>query len=207
MGSKLTPKQQRVLIFLQSYIDENGFPPTMREIATGLDLAGPDSAKKYLDILERKGCIRKTARSSRAIELLKREGSSSTGTGRAIPLIGRIAAGQPLLAVENIERHINIDPSIARTDGMFFLRVQGDSMIDAHIKPGDLALIRPQQQVEQGDVAVIRVGDEATLKYFFREDNRIRLQPANRAYDPIYLYEDNDMEVIGKVAGILREYH
>jgi repressor LexA len=178
----------------------------MREIASRLDLAGPDSAKKYLDILERKGCIRKTARSSRAIELIRRDGTPP-GEGRAIPLIGRIAAGQPLLAVENIERHINIDPSIARTEGMFFLRVQGDSMIDAHIKPGDLALIRPQQQVDQGDVAVIRVGEEATLKYFFREENRIRLQPANRAYDPIYLYDEDDVEVIGKVAGILREYH
>jgi repressor LexA len=206
MESKLTSKQQRVLTFLQNYIDENGFPPTMREIASRLDLAGPDSAKKYLDILERKGCIRKTARSSRAIELIRRDGTPP-GEGRAIPLIGRIAAGQPLLAVENIERHINIDPSIARTEGMFFLRVQGDSMIDAHIKPGDLALIRPQQQVDQGDVAVIRVGEEATLKYFFREENRIRLQPANRAYDPIYLYDEDDVEVIGKVAGILREYH
>ena len=206
MESKLTPKQQRVLTFLQSYIHENGFPPTMREIAAQLDLAGPDSAKKYLDILERKGCIRKAARSSRAIELIGRA-SEPASSGRAVPLIGRIAAGQPLLAVENIERHINIDPSIARTDGMFFLRVQGDSMIDAHIKPGDLALIRPQNQVEQGDVAVVRVGEEATLKYFFKEKNRIRLQPANRSYDPIYLYDGDDMEVIGKVAGILREYH
>ena len=150
MESKLTPKQQRVLTFLQSYIHENGFPPTMREIAAQLDLAGPDSAKQYLDILERKGCIRKAARSSRAFELIGRA-SEPASSGRAVPLIGRIAAGQPLLAVENIERHINIDPSIARTDGMFFLRVQGDSMIDAHIKPGDLALIRPQKQVEQGD--------------------------------------------------------
>lgn len=206
METKLTPKQQRVLTFLQSYIHENGFPPTMREIAARLELAGPDSAKKYLDILERKGLIRKTARSSRAIELIGRA-SEPASSGRAVPLIGRIAAGQPLLAVENIERHINIDPSIARTDGMFFLRVQGDSMIDAHIKPGDLALIRPQHQVDQGDVAVVRVGEEATLKYFFKEKNRIRLQPANRSYDPIYLYEGDDMEVIGKVAGILREYH
>ena len=80
-------------------------------------------------------------------------------------------------------------------------------MIEAHIKPGDLALIRPQKQLDQGDVAVVRVGDEATLKYFFKEENRIRLQPANSAYDPIYLYDTDDMEVIGKVAGILREYH
>jgi repressor LexA len=206
MEKKLTSKQQRVLDFLERFIEEHGFPPTMREIATHLNLAGPDSAKKYLDILERKGVIRKTARSSRAIELICRE-SSPNSVSRAVPLIGRIAAGRPLLAIENIERHINIDPSIARTDGMFFLRVQGDSMIDAHIKPGDLALIRPQKQVEQGDVAVVRVGEEATLKYFFKEKNRIRLQPANRAYEPMYLYDNDDMEVIGKVAGILRQYN
>jgi len=204
MDKKLTPKQQRVYTFLQGFIDKHGFPPTTREIAARLELAGPDSAKKYLDILERKGHIRKTARSSRAIELINREAPHAQG--RSVPLIGRIQAGRPLLAVENIERHINIDPSIARTDGMFFLRVQGDSMIDAHIKPGDLALIRPQKQLDQGDVAVVRVGDEATLKYFFKEKNRIRLQPANRSYDPIYLYEDDDVEVIGKVAGILREF-
>ena len=205
MATKVTAKQQRVLNFLENFIEEHGFPPTTREIASQLELAGPNSAKKYLDILERKGLIRKTARSSRAIELIGRE--FPTSPGRSIPLIGCIQAGSPLLAVENIERHINIDPSIARTDGMFFLRVQGDSMIEAQIKPGDLALVRPQKQLEQGDVAVIRVGDEATLKYFFKEENRIRLQPANTAYDPIYLYEDDDMEVIGKVAGILREYH
>jgi repressor LexA len=205
MATQLTSKQQRVLNFLENFIDEHGYPPTTREIASRLELAGPNSAKKYLDILERKGMIRKTARSSRAIELIGRE--SIPVSGRPVPLIGCIQAGSPLLAVENIERHINIDPSIARTEGMFFLRVQGDSMIDAHIKPGDLALINPQKQIEQGDVAVVRVGDEATLKYFFREKNRIRLQPANAAYDPIYLYEEDDVEVIGKVAGILRDYH
>lgn len=205
MAEKPTAKQQRVLNFLGGFIDKHGFPPTTREIAAQLGLAGPDSAKKYLDILERKGLIRKTARSSRAIEIISRE--TPYPPGRPVPLIGCVQAGKPLLAVENIERHINIDPSIARTDGMFFLRVQGDSMIDAHIKPGDLALIRPQKQIDQGDVAVVRVGDEATLKYFFKEKNRIRLQPANRAYDPIYLYENDDAEVIGKVAGILREYH
>jgi len=205
MASQLTPKQKRVLDFLESFIEEHGFPPTTREIAAQLELAGPNSAKKFLDILERKGLIRKTARSSRAIELIGRD--SLPASGRSIPLIGCIQAGSPLLAVENIERHINIDPSIARTDGMFFLRVQGDSMIEAQIKPGDLALVRPQKQLDQGDVAVVRVGDEATLKYFFKEDNRIRLQPANAAYDPIYLYEEDEMEVIGKVTGILREYH
>jgi len=205
MAQKITPKQQRVLNFLEQFIDQHGFPPTTREIASQLDLAGPNSAKKFLDILERKGAIRKTARSSRAIEIIGRE--APLDAGRSIPLIGCIQAGSPMLAAENIERHINIDPSIARTDGMFFLRVQGDSMIEAQIKPGDLALIYPQKDLDQGDVAVVRVGDEATLKYFFKEENRIRLQPANNAYDPIYLYEGDDIEVIGKVAGILREYH
>jgi len=123
-----------------------------------------------------------------------------------LPVVGNIRAGTPLLAVENIEGNIAVDSSLARNEEMFFLRVQGQSMIDAHIMEGDLALIRPQETVEQGEIAAALIGDEATIKYFFKENNSIRLQPANPAMDPIIIHDTNEeVKVIGKVVGIIRD--
>ena len=202
MKKKLTEKQERVLNFIKKHIHEAGYPPTVREIAEKLGMAGPNSAKKFLDILERKGCIRRTAKSSRAIELLEEKKWIFT---RMLPVVGSIRAGTPLLAVENIEERIAVDPSLARSDDMFLLRVQGDSMIDAHITDGDLALIRPQPIVEQGEIAAVLIGDEATIKYFFRETESIRLQPANASIDPVVVHETREqIKVIGKVVGIIR---
>lgn len=202
MKKKLTEKQERVLNFIKKHIHEAGYPPTVREIAEKLGMAGPNSAKKFLDILERKGCIRRTAKSSRAIELLEEK---KWIFPRMLPVVGSIRAGTPLLAVENIEERIAVDPSLARSDDMFLLRVQGDSMIDAHITDGDLALIRPQPIVEQGEIAAVLIGDEATIKYFFRETESIRLQPANASIDPIVIHETREqIKVIGKVVGIIR---
>jgi repressor LexA len=200
---KITKKQERVLNFLKKFILDTGYPPTVREISESLGLAGPNSAKKFLDILERKGCIRRAAKSSRAIELL----DEAKGVfARMIPIVGNIRAGTPLLAVENIGGSIAVDSSMARKEDMFFVRVQGQSMLDAHIMEGDLALIRPQENVEQGEIAAVLIGDEATIKYFFMENNSIRLQPANPAMDPIIIHDTNEeVKVIGKVVGIVRD--
>lgn len=202
MERKLTVKQERVLNFLGKYMRDFGYPPTVREIAEKLGLAGPNSAKKFLDILERKGCIRKAAKSSRAIELLDEKKGVFM---RMLPVVGKIRAGTPLLAVENIEERIAVDSSIARDEDMFLLRVEGDSMIDAHIVDGDLAMIRPQERVEQGEIAAVLIGHEATIKYFFREKDSIRLQPANPAINPVFIGEGKDeVRIIGKVVGIIR---
>ena len=199
---KLTVKQERVLSFLRTFLQKAGYPPTVREISNQLNLSGPNSAKKYLDILERKGFIRKIPNSSRAIEILEPRKEVFT---RMVPLVGKIQAGVPVLAVENIEKRIAVDSTIARNQDMFLLRVEGDSMIDSHILDGDLALIRPQETAEQGEIVAVMIDDEATVKHFYQEQNGIRLQPANSTMAPIIIQDDlKDVKIIGKVAGIIR---
>ncbi len=204
MAEKLTVKQKRVLAFLKKYVRRHGYPPTVRETAEHLELAGPNSVKKYLDILERKGYIRRSPRSSRAIDIIDEPKSGET---RTLPIVGTIRAGEPLLAVENIEDTIALDAVLVRSEGMFLLRVQGDSMIDAHILDGDLVLVRPQATIEQGQIAAVLVGDEATVKYFFKEGKSIRLQPANPAHQALVINEqEKEIRIIGKVEGIVRMF-
>jgi len=200
---QLSAKQARVLDFIQNHLRQTGYPPTVREIADKLGLAGPNSAKKFLDILERKGFIRRAPGCSRAIEIV---GAVRAAALRSLPVVGAIRAGKPVLAFENIEDHVAVDTSFARGEGLFFLRVKGDSMIDAHVMDGDLALIRPQPEVARGDMAAVLIGDEATLKYFYKEKNAIRLQPANPAYEPIVIKNKNaaQVRIIGKVVGVMR---
>jgi repressor LexA len=198
----LSAKQERVFNFLKRHVHDFGYPPTVREIAASLGMAGPHGAKKILDILERKGYIRKTARGSRAIDIV---GSRAGMPPLIVPIVGTIRAGTPLLAVENIEGSVTIDPALARGEGLFALRVRGDSMIEASILDGDLAVIRPQVRVEQGEIAAVIINDEATVKYFFREKDRIRLQPANAGMKPIIINEGQaEVTLAGKVVAIIR---
>lgn len=202
MQTRLTEKQQRVAAFIRRHIHETGYPPTVREIAAHAGLAGPNGAKKCLDILERKGIIRRRPGISRGIELCD---PARRAAVRLVPIIGTVRAGEPLLAVEHVDGSIALDASLARGENMFFLRVRGDSMIEAHIQDGDLALIRPQSRVEQGEIAAVLVGDEATIKQVFRERTGIRLQPANSAMQSIRIAEGSrEVRIIGKVVGIYR---
>jgi repressor LexA len=202
MTEKLTVKQERVFNFIKKYKEESGYPPTVREITENLGLSGPNSAKKFLDILERKGWIRKTAKSSRAIEILN---EAKKVLPYMVPVVGSIQAGTPILAIENIEENIAIDPSLAGDKDTFFLKVRGNSMIDAHIMDGDLAMVRPQSTVEQGEIAAVLIGEEATIKYFFKEDGFIRLQPANPRMEPILINDHKEhVKIIGKITGIVR---
>jgi repressor LexA len=200
----LSAKQTRVFDFIKSHLQHTGYPPTVREIADKLRLAGPNSAKKFLDILERKGCIRRQPGCSRAIEIV---GSARTSALHSLPVVGAIRAGEPLLAVENSGERIAVDPSFARGEGLFFLRVKGDSMVEAHVMDGDFALIRPQPELARGDMAAVLIGDEATLKYFYKEKTAVRLQPANPAYEPIVIKnkDASQVRIIGKVVGIMRK--
>ncbi len=203
MTEKLTEKQARVFNFIVKYKEESGYPPTVREITQNLGLSGPNSAKKFLDILERKGWIKKTARSSRAIEILN---EAKKVLPYMVPVVGNIQAGIPILAIENIEENIALDPSLAGDKDTFFLKVRGNSMIDAHIMDGDLAMIRPQSTVEQGEIAAVLIGEEATIKYFFKEEEFIRLQPANPDMEPILIREDKEhVKIIGKITGLVRK--
>jgi repressor LexA len=203
MKEKLTRKQERVFSFLMEHLKQRGYPPTVREIAESLGLAGPNSAKKFLDILERKGYIRRAPGSSRAIEIA--EYALPSARTRMVPVVGRIAAGKPVLAVENIEESVALDTSFARWKDAFLLRVRGDSMIDAHIQDNDLALIRPQPAVENGEIAAVLLEDEATVKRFFRRNDRVVLKPANPAMKPLTI-KKGEVRVIGKVVGIVRKY-
>lgn len=196
---KLTARQQMVFDFITAHLEEHGYPPTLREIGEHLGVSGTLGVMKHLDALERKGLIHKTAGSSRGITLAGRRATVT------LPIVGTVRAGALQPAVEDIDGYLAVDGDLVRSDGCFFLRVKGDSMVGAAILDGDLALVRPQAVAEKGEIVVAMVGGEATLKRFFRERNRIRLQPENPAMEPIIVRaKDGEVTIIGKVVGIYR---
>jgi repressor LexA len=202
---ELTSTQERVFSFLKDYIGEKGFPPTLREIASHFGLRGPKAPQKTLTILEKKGYIRKIPGGSRAIEILDPP-PIRLAQILSIPIIGRVQAGEPILAVENIEGYIHLDRSLVSSGDVFLLRVQGDSMIDAHIQDGDFALVKPQPFAENGEIVVVLIEDEATIKRIFQKSDLIRLEPANPKMEPMIVKKDEKkITIVGKVVGIFRK--
>jgi repressor LexA len=202
MGNELTARQKELFDFLKEFFREKGFPPTLREMASHFGLKGPRGPQKTLNILQRKGYIRKIPGESRAIEIL---GFSSSNI-ISIPIVGRVRAGEPILAIENIEGYFNLDRSFASSKDVFLLRVQGDSMIDAHIQDGDFALVKPQSNAENGEIVVALIEDEATIKRIFTERDLIRLEPANPHMEPIVIKKgEKKVSLVGKVVGIFRK--
>jgi repressor LexA len=202
----LTSRQQEIWQFLAEYVDAHGYPPTVREIGDAVGLASPSTVHAHLANLERSGLLRRDPTKPRAIELVGRrreESPARTLSTPTLPLVGRIAAGGPLLAEESVEDEIAVPEPLGR-DADFLLRVTGDSMIEAGILDGDIVVVRKQSDAHAGDVVVALVGDdeaadEATVKTFFREsDGRIRLQPENARLEPLY------PEHVGKVTGVFR---
>ncbi len=201
----LSPTQARVFAFLKDYLGKKGFPPTLREIASHFGLKGPKAPQKTLNILEKKGYIRKIPGGSRAIGILSYPSIQSSQT-ISIPIIGRVQAGEPILAVENIEEYIQFDRKLVASGDVFLLRVQGDSMIDAHIQDGDFALVKPQPSAENGEIVVALIEDEATIKRIFQDTDLIRLEPANPKMEPIIVKKDQKkVSIVGKVIGIFRK--
>lgn len=217
-----------MLNFLRDFSLEKGFPPTLREIASHFGLKGPKGPQKTLQILERKGYIRKTPGGSRAIEILKpkigrprttmvqdRRGGlpyAAGFVGRAplpnvsLPIVGRVTAGEPILAIENIEGYISFDRNLVSSEDVFLLRVKGDSMIEAHIQDGDFALVKPQKDAENGEIIVALIDDEATIKRIFKKRDWIHLEPANPAMEPIVIKKGGKkVTIVGKVIGIFRK--
>ena len=200
---KLTARQREVLFFLIRFLKERGYPPTVREIAHHLGLKGPRSPKKRLDALEEKGYIRRKPGKSRAIEVI---GVSPSRSYRLVPLVGKVRAGGPSLALEDFEGEVALDRSLAGGSETFFLRVRGDSMIGDHIRDKDLALVHPQPMVDNGEISVVLIDDEATLKRIYKVGNALRLQPSNSTMKPIIVgREDGRVTIVGKVIGIFRE--
>ncbi len=202
---RLTEKQKKVYNSIVEKIKHSGYPPSLREIGAVMKIT-PNAVRGYLDALVKKGYIERDS-IARGIRILKPldKGTSVSGNGDRItlPIIGNVQAGLPILAIENIEGEISISKDLRKgLEGCFLLRIQGDSMVEDHILEGDLAIIKPQDTAENGEIVVALVNGEATIKRFYREETRIRLQPANPLYEPIYV--ERDFKVQGKVIGLIR---
>jgi len=196
---ELTERQRQVLKFITSHIDNNGYPPSQRDIAGHLGIRGPRGAVKHLDALEKKGYIKRN-NVSRGIAL-----TTPISRSVSLPIVGTVRAGHLSPAIEDIQGYFSVDHLAVKGGDCFFLRVSGDSMIGAGIFDGDLALVRPQPAAENKDTVVVMVDGEATLKWFYRERDQIRLQPANPNMKAIIVRpEDGDLTIIGKVIGVYR---
>ena len=208
---ELTGRQQEIWDFLVGYVDRRGYPPTVREIGSAVGLASPSTVHAHLANLERAGLLRRDPTKPRALELLgagagRRQAQPAEPEVRRLPLVGDIAAGGPLLAEQNIEDYLAVPEPLSRGGEEFLLRVKGDSMVNAGILDGDFVVVRRQQDARDGDIVVALAGDdeaadEATVKRFFREEGRIRLQPENDALEPIY---SDYVTILGKVIGVFR---
>jgi repressor LexA len=209
----LTKRQQEIVDFIKRYSAKYGYPPTVRDIGKAVGLASSSTVHAHLANLEKLGMLRRDPTKPRAIELLDRvreAGEIAVGSAlgrveslvnRGLPVVGQVAAGQPILAEENIEEYVQVPPLAGGQEGEFVLRVRGESMRDVGIMEGDYVVVRPQDTAVDGEIVVALVGEDATVKRFFREEDHIRLQPENTEMEPI---RSRDVRVIGRVVGLFR---
>jgi repressor LexA len=196
----LTKRQQEIFDFVKQYAGEHGYPPTVRDIGKAIGLASSSTVHAHLANLEKLGVLRRDPTKPRAIEVLK-DKARDVVTPAGLPVVGQVAAGQPVLADENIEEYVPVPGIAGGDDGEFVLRVKGDSMKDAGILEGDFVIVRRQETAGDGDIVVALVGEEATVKRFFRENDHVRLQPENEAMEPI---RTREAQVLGRVVGLCR---
>lgn len=204
MYEDINQKQIEILLYIKNEIQRQGYPPAVREICKGVNLKSTSTVHGHLEKLETKGYIRKDPTKPRAIEILDKNDDFLLIRKRTvdIPIVGKITAGVPILAVENIEDTYPVPLEMVEGHDVFMLTVQGESMIDAGILDGDLVLIKEQPTASNGDIVVALLGEDATLKRFFKEKDRIRLQPENQFMEPIY---SKEVSVLGKVIGLYRK--
>jgi repressor LexA len=198
MNAELTPRQAEILAFIRETVQEKGYPPSIWEINHRFGFTSPGSARDHLQALERKGYLTRIKGRSRGIELSR---SLFAGTTE-VPLVGAAPAGKPLLAVENIEEMLPL-PKGLFASGDFALRVIGESMVEAGILDGDIVVVKRQDTAEAGDIVVALIGEEATVKRFYRDNGKVRLQPANASMEPL-LFDPAEVAIQGKVIGIMR---
>src|SRR6266851_5784734 len=207
LAMDLTKRQQEIFDFIRKYSAKYGYPPTVRDIGKAVGLASSSTVHAHLSNLEKIGLLRRDPSKPRAIELLDRAVGTAVESvrgivrGEGLPLLGTVAAGQPILAEENIEDYVSVPEMAGGEEGAYLLRVRGDSMKDAAILEGDLVVVRPQDTAQDGDVVVALLGEEATVKRFFREADHVRLQPENDGMEPI---RSKEVKVLGRVVGLLR---
>lgn len=207
--AKLSPRQQAILNFIKQEVREKGYPPSVREIGEAVGLASSSTVHGHLSRLEKKGLIRRDPTKPRAIEILDEDKAKLPDLAAntvMVPLVGKVTAGEPITAVENVEDYFPLPRRmVGREDSTFLLSVRGDSMINAGVMDGDYVLVRQQQSADNGDIIVAMTPDEeATVKRFYKEKNHIRLQPENDRMEPILLAE---VTILGKVIGLFRELH
>lgn len=196
----LTERQQQVLNYVSSCLDQNSCPPTLREISEHIGTAGTVTAMRHLEALEKKGYVQRRE-GSRGIALTNRPNIPVP-----LPVVGTVRAGAPEPAIEDISDYVSVDPSWIKGTGCFFLQVKGDSMIEAGILDGDLALIQPQPIADNGQIVVAMIDGEATLKHFYREEDHVRLEPRNRNMASIIVSEAEGFTIIGKLLKTVRNY-
>ncbi len=188
----------QILAFIQGFTRENGFPPTIREIGEAFDISSTNGVRYYLKMLEKDGQLKRSGRISRGI------GPTAPAPATGIPILGRVAAGQPILAEENHEGALEPNALFGDPRGLFALRVRGDSMVDAGILPGDYVVVRHQEDARAGEIVVALVGDEATVKYYRPRADSVELVPANAKYEPIVVAEESEFRILGTVRGVIR---
>lgn len=200
---ELTDRQRQILDYIRAEIHRCGYPPSVREIGEAVGLSSSSTVHSHLAALEAKGLLRRDPSKPRALEVLDyrdTERAIDYGQVRAVPLVGQVAAGTPILAAENIEATMTLPAEMA-DEQTFILRVRGDSMIEAGIMDGDFVVVRQQTTAQNGEIVVALLGEESTVKRFFKEADRIRLQPENHTMEPIY---SRDVQVMGKVVALFR---
>lgn len=199
----LTPRQRQILEFIMREVQQKGYPPSVREIGRAVGLSSSSTVHGHLGRLESKGYIRRDPTKPRALEVLDVAGGPTRSELVYAPVVGRVTAGSPILAVENIEGYFPLPKDFTGSGEMFLLQVQGDSMLYAGILNGDYVVVRQQPDASNGEIVVAMLGDEATVKRFYKENGRVRLQPENDVYEPIY---STDVIVLGKVVGVYRMF-
>lgn len=199
--AKLTKRQQEILDYIESYFEQEGDAPTIREMAEHFGIRSTNAVVDHLKALERKGVIERNAGSARGIQL-----AAPPPAGVRVPLLGAIAAGLPVLAEENYDDWITVGPEYQDRGDLFALQVQGDSMIDAHIVEGDLVIVRAQEHAERGEIIAALVGDEATLKTYYPQGGQVLLLPENKNYKPLVFDDSNggQFRILGKAIGLVR---
>lgn len=200
---KLTAKQQAILNFIKQGIREKGYPPSVREMCLAVNLKSTSTVHSHLSTLQKKGYIKRDPAKPRAIEILDEDIKWLDQNATPVPILGRVTAGNPILAVENIETYLPLPNHMARHKEVYVLKVVGESMIKAGILNGDQIIVNRQTTASNGEIVVALLGEEVTVKRFFKEDGKIRLQPENDSMEPIY---GKDIQVIGKVIGLFREF-
>jgi repressor LexA len=197
----LTKRQREIFDFIKRYSSEHGYPPTVRDIGKAIGLTSSSTVHAHLSNLEKLGLVRRDPTKPRALELLGEAARKVVSGPSGLPLVGRVAAGSPILAEENVEEYVEVPQLAGGEEGEYILRVRGDSMKDAGILDGDCVVVHRQETANNGEIVVALVGEEATVKRYFRETDHIRLQPENEAMEPI---RTREAVVMGRVVGVFR---